>query len=265
MTRDLVQSTVQVARAVFGARAASLLLHDAAAGELEFVAVSGEGAGAVTGLRISASAGIAGWVLNARQPIVVEDVASDPRYAAEVASISGYQPRGLMAAPLLAGDDAVGVLEVLDRPQRAHFSLIELDLLGLLAGQAALALAAERAADPDQWPPAAPIRRPKRRQASCYGSRRRLTACPLNAVSAPRNSSTRSQSCSKGSKRAPGVCLAAVRALGVLLAALRALGVLHAEDVALHLGLVAAARALRVLLAAGRASRILATAKVGAF
>jgi GAF domain-containing protein len=147
MTRELVQSTVQVARAVFGARAASLLLHDAAAGELEFVAVSGEGADAVTGLRISADAGIAGWVLKARQPIVLEDVASDPRYAAEVASISGYQPQGLMAAPLLAGDDAIGVLEVLDRPQRVHFSLIELDLLGLLAEQAAIARGAERAAD----------------------------------------------------------------------------------------------------------------------
>lgn len=149
MTRELVHSTVQVARAVFGARAASLLLHDPTAGELEFVAVSGEGADAVTGLRISADAGIAGWVLKARQPLVVEDVASDPRYAVEVASMSGYQPRGLMAAPLLAGDDAIGVLEVLDRPQRAHFSLIELDLLGLLAEQAAIALGAERAAERD--------------------------------------------------------------------------------------------------------------------
>jgi GAF domain-containing protein len=32
------------------------------------------------------------------------------------------------------------VLEVLDRPQRAQFSLMEMDLLGLFANQAAIAL-----------------------------------------------------------------------------------------------------------------------------
>jgi GAF domain-containing protein len=140
----LLHSTVQLARAVFGARAASILLHDESAGELWFAAVSGVGADVVTGLRIPASTGVAGWVLSARQPIVLEDVASDPRYAAEMAALSGYQPKGLMAAPLLAEERPLGVLEVLDRPQRAQFSLIELDLLGLLAQQAATAVSLEQ-------------------------------------------------------------------------------------------------------------------------
>ncbi len=159
MSDDLLMSTAQLARAVFGARAASILLHDEAAGELWFAAVSGEGADVVTGLRIPASSGIAGWVLGARQPIVLEDVASDPRYADEVAAISGYQPKGLMAAPLLAEDRPLGVLEVLDRPQRARFSLIELDLLGLLAEQAAIALSVERGASRDRGPIPATIGR----------------------------------------------------------------------------------------------------------
>jgi GAF domain-containing protein len=150
MASVLLQSTVQVARAVFGARAASILLHDEPAGELWFAAVAGEGADSVTGLRIPAASGVAGWVLSARQPIVLEDVASDPRYAEEVAALSGYYPKGLMAAPLLAADRALGVLEVLDRPQRTQFSLIELDLLGLLADQAAIALTIEGNADRDR-------------------------------------------------------------------------------------------------------------------
>jgi GAF domain-containing protein len=150
MSNALLDSTARLARAVFGARAASILLYDEPAGELWFAAVSGEGADTVPGLRIPAASGIAGWVLSARQPIVLEDVASDPRYAEEVASISGYQPQGLMAAPLLADDRPLGVLEVLDRPQRSHFSLIELDLLGLLADQAATALGQERVSDRDR-------------------------------------------------------------------------------------------------------------------
>jgi GAF domain-containing protein len=45
-----------------------------------------------------------------------------------------------MSVPLLHEDRALGVLQVLDRPQRAQFSLQEMDLLGLFANQAAIAL-----------------------------------------------------------------------------------------------------------------------------
>ena len=42
--------------------------------------------------------------------------------------------------PLLHDERALGVLEVLDRPQDARFTLAEMDLLALFAGQAAIAL-----------------------------------------------------------------------------------------------------------------------------
>jgi GAF domain-containing protein len=41
---------------------------------------------------------------------------------------------------LLHEDQALGVLEVLDRPQQAAFSLAEMELLGLFANEAAIAL-----------------------------------------------------------------------------------------------------------------------------
>jgi GAF domain-containing protein len=45
-----------------------------------------------------------------------------------------------MAVPLLHEERALGVLEVLDRPQQAAFSLKEMELLGLFANEAAIAL-----------------------------------------------------------------------------------------------------------------------------
>jgi GAF domain-containing protein len=45
-----------------------------------------------------------------------------------------------MAVPLLHEERALGVLEVLDRPQEVRFSLRELDLLSMFAAQAAVAL-----------------------------------------------------------------------------------------------------------------------------
>jgi GAF domain-containing protein len=138
--RALLRSIVEVARAIFGARASSIFLLDEATDELVFEAVVGEGEETLVGQRFPSGKGIAGWVLVTRQPIVIENVGEDPRFARDVAQSTGYVPRGLMAVPLLHGEAALGVLEVLDRPERAGFTLEEIDLLGLFANQAALAL-----------------------------------------------------------------------------------------------------------------------------
>jgi GAF domain-containing protein len=138
--RELLQSIVEVARAIFGARASSVFLHDEESDELVFEAVAGEGAEELVGQRFPSSTGIAGWVLVTRQPLVVDELDKDPRFAREAAESTGFVPKGLMAVPLLHEDEALGVLEVLDRPQKAAFSLAEMELLGLFANQAAIAL-----------------------------------------------------------------------------------------------------------------------------
>jgi GAF domain-containing protein len=138
--RSLLQSVVEVARAIFGAKASSIFLLDEEADELVFEAVAGEGADTLIGQRFPSSQGVAGWVLVTRQPLIIENVADDPRFAKEVAESTGYVPNGLMAVPLLHEERSLGVLEVLDRPQRSQFSLVEMDLLGLFANQAAIAL-----------------------------------------------------------------------------------------------------------------------------
>ena len=138
--RALLQSVVEVARSIFGAKASSVFLFDEDSDELVFEAVAGEGAGELVGRRFPSSTGIAGWVLVTRQPLVVEELDKDPRHAREAAESTGFVPKGLMAVPLLHEDRALGVLEVLDRPQQAAFSLAEMELLGLFANEAAIAL-----------------------------------------------------------------------------------------------------------------------------
>jgi GAF domain-containing protein len=136
----LLSAVVQVARAIFGAKASSILLLDEESDELVFEAVVGEGEESLLGMRFPADHGIAGWVLATRTPLVIEDVRTDPRFATDVAEGTGYVPSGLMAAPLLHEEEILGVLEVLDRPEQSHFSLQEMDLLGLFAHQAAIAV-----------------------------------------------------------------------------------------------------------------------------
>ena len=138
--RALLHSIVEVARAIFGAKASSIFLFDEATDELVFAAVAGEGADTLVGTRIPSSTGIAGWTLVTRQPLVIEDLTQDERFARDVAESTGYVPKGLMSVPLLHAERVLGVLQVLDRPHRPGFSLQEMDLLGLFANQAAIAL-----------------------------------------------------------------------------------------------------------------------------
>jgi GAF domain-containing protein len=138
--RALLQATVETARSIFRAKASSVFLLDEATDELVFEAVAGEGAGTLVGQRFPADTGVAGWVLVTRQPLVVDDLTKDTRFSLQAAVSTGYVPRGLMAVPLLEEDRALGVLEVLDRPEQSAFTLAEMDLLGLFANQAAIAL-----------------------------------------------------------------------------------------------------------------------------
>jgi GAF domain-containing protein len=138
--RGLLGAIVEVARSIFGARASSILLFDEETEELVFEAVVGEGEEELLGMRFPAGKGIAGWVLATRTPLVIEDVREDPRFATDVAEDTGYVPSGLMAAPLLHDEQSLGVLEVLDRPGQSLFSLQEMELLGLFANQASIAV-----------------------------------------------------------------------------------------------------------------------------
>jgi GAF domain-containing protein len=138
--RALLQAVVETARAIFEAEAASVLLLDESSKELVFEAVSGRGANELVGRRLPARGGVAGSVLMSGEPIVIDDLSRDPRFAKDAAESTGYVPTALMAVPLIVGEDVLGVLEVLDPRDRSRPPLQELQLLGRFADQAAIAL-----------------------------------------------------------------------------------------------------------------------------
>jgi GAF domain-containing protein len=136
----LLLSIVEVACAIFEARAASISTYDERTDELVFRAAAGAGSRTVVGTRFPSTQGIAGWVLVSGEPIVIDDVQRDPRFASDVAVRTGYVPRALMAAPLVAQDRVLGVLSVLDRPAGQPFGVAQMELLSMFARQASFAL-----------------------------------------------------------------------------------------------------------------------------
>jgi GAF domain-containing protein len=138
--RELLQSIVDVARAIFGAEASSIFLYDEDADELVFEAVSGQGGDALVGARFPSSTGIAGFALVTRQPLVVDDLTADPRFSRERAESTGYVPNSIVASPLLHDERVLGVLSVLDRAADRPFGVAELELLSRFSTQAAIGL-----------------------------------------------------------------------------------------------------------------------------
>jgi GAF domain-containing protein len=137
---DLVDWTARTARAVFGAEACSIALLNEDGSELVFTTATGGAESSVSGLRLPAGEGIAGWVATTGQPLAVNDLTGDPRFAANVATSTGYMPQAILACPIETGERLLGVIEILDRDATRAGSDDDLALLALFARQAALAL-----------------------------------------------------------------------------------------------------------------------------
>ena len=130
---------------LFDAEAASIALFEPDPDRLEFrVAAGAQGAGAV-GLSVPPTQGIAGFVFSTGQALALSDVAER----------SALQPGRGRADRLRAALDrrrrrssttwgAIGVLQVLDKRSSPTFSLRDMELLGVFAGQATVAIAAAR-------------------------------------------------------------------------------------------------------------------------
>jgi GAF domain-containing protein len=137
---ELLQTIVEAAARIFGAAAASIALVDARAGELVFRVAYGAGSETVVGMRIPLDQGIASYVANTGQPIAISNVQNDPRFARDTAQRTGYVPRSILAMPLITNDRVIGVIEVLDKITSPSFGMQDMELLGLFAQQAAIAI-----------------------------------------------------------------------------------------------------------------------------
>jgi GAF domain-containing protein len=134
---ELLRSITAAAKELFDAAACSMAVLDEETDELVFHVASGAGSEDVEGMRVPVGQGIAGYVVSSGQPIAIEDVTRDPRFAVDVAESTGYVPRSILAMPLETDRAVIGVIEVLDRRSERDR---DMELLALFARQAALAI-----------------------------------------------------------------------------------------------------------------------------
>lgn len=137
---SLLERIVEAAVVVGQASAGSLLIWDALNNDLFFAVAKGGGGEALVGRRMPAYKGIAGWVLANQESAIVQSVPQDPRFFNAIDESLGFHTSSLLAVPLVAKGEAIGVLEVLNKKSEQPFDNQDRDLLMALAGQAAVAI-----------------------------------------------------------------------------------------------------------------------------
>ncbi len=142
---DLLDGLVRAATVAIPSPAGSLLLVDREANALTFAVVIGQTASRLAGVSLPLGRGIAGLVAASGQPLAISNAQQDPRHARDIAEQAGYLPNTILAVPVMADGEVIGVLELLDRQGAPTYGLADMELLGQFAALCAGALVQRRA------------------------------------------------------------------------------------------------------------------------
>jgi GAF domain-containing protein len=124
----------------------SLMLVDETRGELYFEIAVGDAADKIKGMRLRVGEGIAGWVVQNQQPLLVPKVADDPRFSRRFDQASDFQTASVLCAPLVCHGRVLGVIEIVkDVADPEPFSEEHLQVLAPLADFVAIAIENARA------------------------------------------------------------------------------------------------------------------------
>jgi HD-GYP domain-containing protein (c-di-GMP phosphodiesterase class II) len=128
----VLETALSTAERLCAAETSSIWEVDDDRQELFFRVVRGRAAGEIRGLRVPLGRGIAGSVAKSGKAEVVNEVAADPRWQGE--PHGGFTTRAILAVPLLANGQVVGVLQLLNPVDRERFSGDDLRRMQIFAG-----------------------------------------------------------------------------------------------------------------------------------
>jgi sigma-B regulation protein RsbU (phosphoserine phosphatase) len=133
----ILATIMESAKNIMQAEASSLMLVDSETQELIFAVPTGPASVDLSGKRIPKGKGIAGWVAENNEAVVVNDVKNDPRFLGDT---DKFVTRNLACVPMRnAKGQVLGVLQAINRAE-GDFPQDELILFKALADQAAITI-----------------------------------------------------------------------------------------------------------------------------
>jgi diguanylate cyclase (GGDEF)-like protein len=138
--REIMDRVMEKVGKIFAPRNWSLLLLDPRTDELVFKIAVGEVGDKLQGMRISATEGISGWIVNTGQSVIIEDVTKDSRFSDRVDRLTEFRTESIIGVPLKSGEKVYGIIELVNKLNGEPFTPFELEILSTIADFTAIAV-----------------------------------------------------------------------------------------------------------------------------
>ncbi|PLX99611.1 MAG: sensor domain-containing diguanylate cyclase [Desulfuromonas sp.] len=118
----------------------SLLLVDEKTGEMTFEIAVSPAAERLKGLRLKKGEGIAGWVAEHGEPLLIPNVNEDSRFSSQVDEATSYSTKSIICVPLKSKNRILGVIELINSEEEGTFTKNDLPILTTISDYVAIAI-----------------------------------------------------------------------------------------------------------------------------
>ncbi len=144
---ELLEHIIETATRMMQAKASSLLLLDRKTKKLHFKVATGEKKEEIRDHEINLGEGIAGFVAETGEPLLIPDVNKDPRWDKRISESIGFKTRSIACVPMKMNGDIIGVVEIIDKEDGSPIKKEDMKLLTVFAEFASSAISNARKID----------------------------------------------------------------------------------------------------------------------
>lgn len=135
----VLDKVITLTSQILNTEASSLLLIDEPTNRLIFKTATGSKAQEVSQFTLNMGEGIAGWVAETGEPLLVNDVTKDKHFRKAISETIDFPTKSILCVPLKLKDKIIGVIEVINKIKEL-FTDADIQLLIAIAEQASLAI-----------------------------------------------------------------------------------------------------------------------------
>jgi len=144
---QLLEVIIDTATRMMEAKASSLLLLDEKTQKLYFKVATGEKRDQVRQFEVNVGEGIAGYVAQKGEPLLIPDVMKDPRWDKKISESVGFKTTSIACVPLKADNKIIGVFEIIDKEDGTPIREDDMKMLSVIADMASMAIINARKID----------------------------------------------------------------------------------------------------------------------
>ena len=138
--RDLLTTIISIVTSELLCEEGSVLLYNEENNEFEFFTAVGQTGTGLVKQRFPSDKGIAGRSLRERTVLVVNDAQRHPDFYGNIDKEHAFRTKSILAAPLIAGNESVGVIEAINKFEDRFFDKEDDQILSAIADEVALAV-----------------------------------------------------------------------------------------------------------------------------